>query len=411
MYQIANIYLLLFAGSIWDSLAEAIQNPKAILQLISAALPKVSILFINYIITVWLSGVPYKMIRRFCAIQYLWYRSCTSNNALTRRMLKNPDGPFGETRVGYGTEISDVLYVLCVVMLYWVIAPIVLILATGLFWSWYFMWKYQYVFVVTRTFESGGKFWYKIYRYSMLGLMAGTITFMAYMGIKEGIQQGPLLVPLPIIIVLAWRYTERRFRNQSKNLAFGAALKQERHHSETDLASLVGSEIHHASLGTDAIDAGSDPEDSHLPACFPSINSSSSTPASVSVITRFRPNFMKQPNLLCPARVYPYPYRLYDIPLLDKYGALNEIYLDDIPEGTDPTMLFPESAIPGGYAHVSVNDPSEQDDKGSRGSGASTTFLGSSNSCNGGKRASMSAELMAPLSLSTDGEADPLLRL
>eukprot|EP00598_Pedospumella_elongata_P016272 CAMPEP_0185015446 /NCGR_PEP_ID=MMETSP1098-20130426/99839_1 /TAXON_ID=89044 /ORGANISM="Spumella elongata, Strain CCAP 955/1" /LENGTH=812 /DNA_ID=CAMNT_0027544573 /DNA_START=32 /DNA_END=2467 /DNA_ORIENTATION=+ len=238
MYQIANIYLLLFAGSIWDSLSEAIENPKAIVSLISAALPKVSIFFVNYIITIWLSGVPYKMIRRFCAVQYLYYRCFTRDAALTRRMLKNPIGPFGETRVAYGTELSDVLYVLCVVMLYWVIAPIVLILAAGLFWSWYITWKYQYVFVITRTFESGGQFWYKLYRYSMLGLMAGTIVFMAFMGIKEGVSQGPLLVPLPIIIYMSWRYTERRFKAQSQNLAFGSALKQERSTSAGDLPSM-----------------------------------------------------------------------------------------------------------------------------------------------------------------------------
>jgi hypothetical protein len=250
MYQIANIYLLLFAGSIWDSLAEAIDNPKAILNLISAALPKVSIFFMNYVITILLTAVPYKMIRRFCAIQYLWFRSCHREPAMTRRMLKNPAGPFGETRVSYGTELSDILYVLCVIMLYWVIAPIVLILATVLFWAWYFMWKYQYVFVITRTSESGGLFWYKIYRYSMTGLMAGTITFMAYMGIKEGVSQGPLLVPLPIIIYIAWQYTDKRFRNLSENLAFGTALKQERNVSDGDLPGLIHSSTSASTLST-----------------------------------------------------------------------------------------------------------------------------------------------------------------
>lgn len=407
MYQIANIYLLLFAGSIWDSLAEAIENPKAILSLISAALPSVSIFFINYIITIWLSGVPYKMIRRFCAVQYLYYRSCTSDQALTRRMLKNPAGPFGETRVGYGTELSDVLYVLCVVMLYWVIAPIVLLLATGLFWAWYFTWKYQYMFVITRTFESGGAFWYKLYRYSMLGLMAGTITFMAYMGIKEGVAQGPLLVPLPIIIYLSWRYTEKRFKHQSKNLAFGTALKQERASiSGTDLSPFPS-----ASSRDFCIDADGDPESSHLQAArarqagsssFSTVTSASTCTSNNAIIANFRENFMKQPNLLCPARVYPYPYRLYDIPLLDKYGTLNEIYLDDIPEGVDPATLFPPTAIPS-YSHVSVNVASEEGEAGAE---------------SGGHRAA-TAELHVPLTMSIEGldnnnshsnESDALLR-
>jgi hypothetical protein len=134
MYQITNIYLLLFAGSIWDSLSEAIENPKAIVSLISAALPSVSIFFINFIITSWLSGVPYKLIRRFHALDYLYYRMRFGSASLARRTLK--EGPFAEARVSYGTELSDVLYVLCVVLLYWIIAPVVLLLATALFWSW-----------------------------------------------------------------------------------------------------------------------------------------------------------------------------------------------------------------------------------------------------------------------------------
>lgn len=424
MYQIANIYLLLFAGSIWDSLAEAIENPKAILSLISAALPKVSIFFINYIITIWLSGIPYKMIRRFCAIQYLYYRSFTSSRALTRRMLKCAEGPFGETRVNYGTELSDILYVLCVVMLYWVIAPIVLILATGLFWCWYFTWKYQYVFVITRTFESGGLFWYKIYRYSMLGLMAGTITFMAYMGIKEGISQGPLLMPLPIIIYLSWRYTEKCFRNQSKNLAFGMALRPEKEWNSSEIIGLEeaqtvrssGVSIEHThtldrnplrrSLHSDTIvDAPNAPEDAHHGHTLNSTsNTSTGSTTSNSVLLKFRENFMKQPNLMFPPRIYPYPYRLYNTPLLDQYGALNEIYLDDIPEGVDPATIFPEAGA-ASYTHLSAVLASDHSHSGSRNAHQSRT--------------SASAELMVPLSQQgedvdmndfvSSGEADSLL--
>jgi hypothetical protein len=348
-------------------------------------------------------------------------------------------------------------------MLYWVIAPIVLILATMLFYCWYIMWKYQYVFVVTRTFESGGLFWYKLYRYSMLGLMAGTITFMTYMGIKEGVSQGPLLVPLPILIYMAWRYTERRFRHQSKNLAFGTALKQERNYSDSDLAAMVsGSDAHehvqgplhphHASGQTGAaaasgasaavgasVDASQDPESARPPvdhspsqhhhhrstsqsSIASTITSNTAGTGHSSVLLKFRENFMKQPNLLCPSKIYPYPYRLYDIPLLDKYGTLNEIYLEDIPEGVDPATLFPENAIPS-YHHVSVN---VTEDSGNYGGGSG----------GGSGRASAAAELLAPLSLSLgsgsgvgsslggsggsgnagvarerDGEADALLQL
>ena len=45
----------------------------------------------------------------------------------------------------------------------------------------------------------------------MVGLLASTVIFMAYMGIKQGVLQGPLLFPLPCIVLLAWRYIHRKF--------------------------------------------------------------------------------------------------------------------------------------------------------------------------------------------------------
>lgn len=290
----ANIYLILVAGSVWESIVSAIQRPEAIITYLSAALPSVSTFFINYIITIWLSGVPYKLIRRFRAIEYLFYRYSMFPRYMTRRMMKN--GPFRDTRVQYGTELSDVLYVLCVVLLYWVISPVILIFATPLFWSWYYNWKYQYVFVVTRTYESGGDLWYRLYMYSMLGLLAGTITFMAYMGIKEGITQGPLLFPLPIIILVAWHHTEACFKFQSQSMPFDLNIK----------------------------------DDFQNHAC------------NEERLRDFTANFMKQPNLVGPAEIFPYPYRVGGeppnrVPLFDANGALNEEYVDELPAPVDVT--------------------------------------------------------------------------
>jgi hypothetical protein len=287
MYQMANIYLILVAGSVWESLKHAIRRPEAILIYISAALPTVSGFFINYMLTIWLSGVPYKLIRRFRALEYLWYRCTTLPRLMTRRTMKK--GPFRDTRVQYGTELSDVLYVLCVVLLYWVICPVVVLFALPLFWSWYYMWKYQYVFVVTRTYESGGDLWFTIYRYAMYGLFAGTFTFMAYMGIKQGESQGPLLFPLPVIILIAWKHTEACFKVQSMHMPFDLTIKD-------DLQRLSPKE---------------------------------------EVIAKFSESFMKQPNLVGPAHIFPYPYRIGSVPLFDANGAFNEEYVDELPAPVD----------------------------------------------------------------------------
>uniref|UniRef100_A0A7S3M2Z8 Uncharacterized protein n=1 Tax=Spumella elongata TaxID=89044 RepID=A0A7S3M2Z8_9STRA len=114
-------------------------------------------------------------------------------------------------------------------------------------------------------------------------------------------------------------------------------------------------------------------------------NASSPANPPTSIASNFRENFMKQPNLLAPAKVYPYPYRLYDFPLLDKFGSLNEIYLDDIPEGVDPTTLFPANAIPT-YSHSSIAVSTH----GEEAQGSNSTAA---------KRAAAAATLYTPLNL------------
>lgn len=301
MYQIANIYLVLVTGSLWESLSKSIDNPRSTITIISAALPSVSIFFTNYIITVCLSGVPYMLIRRFRAVQYLIVRFCYDHHTLTRRTLKQEGGAFADTSVGYGTELSDILYVLCIVLLYWVISPVVLICATALFWSLYYAWKYQFVFVITRTRESGGIFWYKLYRYSMTGLMAGAIAFMTFMGIKQGIQQGPMLLPLPFIILHFWIYTDKCFKVRSKVLPYEAAIREDALQQSLPLIMRNEEKL-------------------------------------------FQYNFMQKPNLVDPAIIYPYPHRIQHIPLLDAFGALNEVYVESIPEGIDPCSIVNTAA-------------------------------------------------------------------
>jgi len=92
MYQIANVYLLLLAGSVFDSLESAIDNPASIIDLISAALPKQSVFFVNYILTSWLGCVPLILLQIVPTLLLAMYRCCFNSDRVTRPMLKG--GPF-----------------------------------------------------------------------------------------------------------------------------------------------------------------------------------------------------------------------------------------------------------------------------------------------------------------------------
>jgi hypothetical protein len=154
MYQIANVYLMLLAGSIFGALAEAIKNPASIITLVGKSLPGVSVFFLNYVITSLLSGVPLMMLRIVPLIIYKLYRMIFGETKLTRRMLV--EGPLADNAIDYGTTLPGVLYVLCIVLTYWVIAPILQAVGALFFGAAMIAWKYYLMYIVVPNYESGG---------------------------------------------------------------------------------------------------------------------------------------------------------------------------------------------------------------------------------------------------------------
>jgi hypothetical protein len=57
-YQVANVFLILITGSLFNALQQIIDNPSLIFAILGSSLPQVSIFFMNYVITQLLSGIP-----------------------------------------------------------------------------------------------------------------------------------------------------------------------------------------------------------------------------------------------------------------------------------------------------------------------------------------------------------------
>eukprot|EP01033_Poteriospumella_lacustris_P000880 gene880-633_t len=286
LYQISNVYLLLIAGSTITSISDVINNPTAILEYVSSSLPTTSVFFINYIITTTFSGVPLNIVNIGPFLYYAFVRYFVPEKYLTRRTLF--EGPLASSTMAYGTALPSELYLVCIMLLYWIIAPFLLLVSTIYFGANYVALKYNFVYVMTRSYESGGQFWYGLYDNSMFALLVSSVTFLVYVSIKEGTFQAPALVPLPVLVIFAWRYTEQRFKQWSLNVPYSTAVRADldSHHEE--------------------------------------------------VLETFSEDFIKHPNLLVPRTVYPYPYRLDGHPqLISAEGLVDAVYLEEIPAGEE----------------------------------------------------------------------------
>mmetsp|Transcript_28493 Transcript_28493/g.61416 ORF Transcript_28493/g.61416 Transcript_28493/m.61416 type:complete len:477 (-) Transcript_28493:388-1818(-) len=288
-YQIYNVYLILMASAATShgmGLLLLRSKPYALLALLSSALPGSSAFFLNYIATSWLGGVPVLLLNRQASWQMWWYTTIPPPHKVTRHTLKS--GPMAAQSVGYGGAFPNYLYVLCCVLLFWVISPLISMLATGFFYSSYLAWKYKFCFVVVRGYESGGELFHGVYSFSMIGLLASSIMSIAYMGVKMGTSQVTMLAPLPFLIIFCWRKTVRQFQALAANMAFQTAMEQDADFSQAE------------------------------------------------IISTFSDLLYQPPSLTSPALAYPYPHRILDTPLLTPQGSLSDIYVEDLPAGVDP---------------------------------------------------------------------------
>lgn len=334
LYQLLNVYLLLLAGSAVSSITDIIDNPTSVVRLVAAALPTTAVFFLNFTITQICLAVPLKLLNIVPVLLMSLYRGCIGQDHLTRRSLF--EGPLAPGSISYGTALPSELYLLSIALLYWVISPIQLFAATVYFGFNSVALKYQLAYVLPRTsIETGGMYWFGLYTFSMQSLMVATILFIVFVGIKEGIVQTPLLVPIPILILLSWRRTETLYKRTSKYEAYASAVEGD--HSQDMTGG--GSRDNHSASTTRG--SGYNTQQDVPTAPSTSCGSSSASMTSDTYVSRLSVEYLLHPALSVPKKVYPYPYRMPGHPqLIDpKTGLVDPVYFEDIPEGEDPAMF------------------------------------------------------------------------
>jgi len=288
-FQFYNIYFILAANVVTTDVGTLL----SFIELLSAALPITAAFFINYIITYCLGGVLVVLVRINDTLSWMYQVHCRHPLRVTRNQLVQ--GPLAGGPVDYCVVLPNYLYILSVVLLFWVIAPVVQLVGTIYFSTIYLTYKYKYSFTAKPRKEGGGQFWHGIYRCMMVGLLASTFFGIFYMGIKRGFLQGGLMLPLPLVTLAYWRRMEADSKRHSM-----------KHHLERALQQFSDA---------GAADDAAEPKD---------------------LREAFDADMYRAPSVTGPARLYPFPHRVLDIALLTPDGVLDEVYLDDIPAGEDP---------------------------------------------------------------------------
>lgn len=289
-YQLTNVFVTILAGSVFNSLVDAIENPSSIITLLGAALPGISVFFGNFTLSAAVIGSASELLQIGPWAVFTIYSKVFNERTLTKRQLTT--GPLADRTMDYGAYLPEVLFIFYIVLIYWVMSPLVVLFGVIYFFAKGLVLKYLFLYVFIPQFEMGGNFFFGLFKYSFRGLFLSSVIMIVYMALKQGTIQAALIFPIPIIIYFYWGHLDKKYEHLAQDIAYWRAVEAD--------------------------------------------NSSQAA----EVVQTFTPKYFSQPSLTAPIKVAPQPYRLSGAPLLDANGCMGEEYAGPVVE----VEVFEENA-------------------------------------------------------------------
>mmetsp|Transcript_22394 Transcript_22394/g.33982 ORF Transcript_22394/g.33982 Transcript_22394/m.33982 type:complete len:1037 (+) Transcript_22394:105-3215(+) len=223
-YQLANIFLTVTAGSFWDSLADILDRPGNILEILGNSLPKVVGYFISFIITKILAGLPIVFLRVGALGRKLFLRSISSPAKATQRQI---DGIYRRDNLLYGWEYPSQLLVVVICFTYACICPVILPFGAIYFVGSLMVYKKQVLYVYSAVYESGGTMFPDACNYMLFGLLCSQTILIGYTLIRQSFYEPLYLMPLPFITIYVVRYFRSYFSEAALQLSLERAVERD----------------------------------------------------------------------------------------------------------------------------------------------------------------------------------------
>ena len=215
-YQLATIYISVTAGSILKSLADILDRPSLIFQLLGKSLPTMAGYFIALLVTKTLAGLPMVFLRFGALSRMLFLRMITSQAKMTQREL---DAMYRLENVQYGWEFPSQHLVVVIVFTYAIMCPVILPFGLMYFAGALMVYKKQILYVYSPVYESGGAMFPLAVQRTILGLVCAQMTFLGYTLIRGCYYQPIFLFPLPLITWYGMSMLHETYAKPSQRLS------------------------------------------------------------------------------------------------------------------------------------------------------------------------------------------------
>ena len=182
----ANIYVTATAGSLLDSLANILNHPGNVFELLGKSFPSVVGYFITLLITRTLVGLPCILLRFSALSRMLLLKFFFKEKYLSQREL---DEVNRNEMLFYGWEYPMQLLVIVICFTYACISPVILPVGAFYFFGALIVYKKQVLVLYAPEYESGGTMFPAVCHRTLMGLICGQITLIGYVIIRAGFYQ------------------------------------------------------------------------------------------------------------------------------------------------------------------------------------------------------------------------------
>lgn len=199
------LVIFMVTTSVVETVKRAYSNPIEVLNQIGSTLPKPAAFFINFIIIKALSGLPSELIRMPAylthIVKVLFVDELTEQNraqvVIGCRSLTHPGG------FNYGKFLAEHTLLFVYSMCYSCLAPLILPAGFFFFAGAFLVYKQQLLFVYEPEYETGGKMFKLILRYTFTGLFVTQFVVFVMLVTKFAYEDIPFFLPLPIATYFA----------------------------------------------------------------------------------------------------------------------------------------------------------------------------------------------------------------
>lgn len=186
-YQLANIFVTVFSGTIWQNVAIVAKSPSTVIDILAVNLPDRSIFFAILVITRTLIGLPIELLRLGPLLTLVRMKICCfDKEKITQRELS--EKTFNEPIFLFGWYYPQLLMVLIIAVTYASIAPLLMPICLLFFIFSYVVYKYQLLYIYTgrQSLRKGGdgSLWY-IY-YVVLRILKTCLIFSCLFFLRAG---------------------------------------------------------------------------------------------------------------------------------------------------------------------------------------------------------------------------------